>query len=460
MKTFGEAEVQRLADILSTGQNTHLKSISASGHALSSSSLEILGKALSSPSASKIQCLAIGDESMGDEGVAAFCMPLCVLNTQLSGGSIESIDLSFKSITDVSTAVIGKTFGWSKYLKRLDLYRNPGIGDEGMIQLCSFSSSQSQSKSDQLDADIDSIVTFPLLEHLDIAENRIGPAGTKALVNCLTKTAGAARTAQIDLQISMNPIGSEGCTHLKDLISKSIVKKISLKKCSIGDEGFQSLVESFQDSSCNGFSELDVSDNGIGAGGIISLSNSLKKHASHFDSFKILNLAKNPIGNDGVMALAGALAQDDPTISTDKNGNSTLETLDLSSTKCGVDGAVETLKCTSLKSVRLFDNNLGSEGFAALTPLLHGGHKTLEHLDLGGNRAKEDAVLALLRAVMVKNEPDNSVLRTIELGGNEVGDKVEELVKEMMIVRPELDIARDRPSVDQPEELQEGDSKI
>ena len=227
MKTFGEAEVQRLADILSTGQNTHLKSISASGHALSSSSLEILGKALASPSASKIQCLAIGDESMGDEGVAAFCMPLCVPNTQLSGGSIESIDLSFKSITDVSTAVIGKTFGWSKHLKRLDLYRNPGIGDEGMIQLCSFASSQSQSKSD---GNIDSMVAFPVLEHLDIAENEIGAAGTKALVNCLTKTAGAARTAQIDLQISMNPIGSEGCTHLKDLISKSIVKKISLKK--------------------------------------------------------------------------------------------------------------------------------------------------------------------------------------------------------------------------------------
>jgi Ran GTPase-activating protein (RanGAP) involved in mRNA processing and transport len=445
MKAFGEAEVERLAKILSTGKNTHLRSITASGHTLPSSALETLGKALVSPSASKICCIAIGDEGMGDEGVESFCQPISKIN----GGPIESIDFSFKSITDVGAGTIGRAFGQSKHLKRLDLYRNPGIGDDGMVELCSFASLHAEGG--------ETSHAFQVLEHLDIAENEIGPSGAKAFVDCLTKGATALpRLTQIELQASSNPFGPEGCSYIKSLISqqsvnKSLVKKMSLKKCSIGDKGFVSLVESFQ-YSCDGFGVLDVSDNGIGTEAMLTLSVALRENETNIKSFKSLNLAKNAIGDDGVMTLAGSLKQND------KRGNSTLEILDLSSTKCGINGAVEVLKCTSLKSVRLFNNNLGSEGFEALTPLLIGGHPTIEHLDLGGNRAKESAVAALLRAVMVKNEPDNSVLQTIELGGNEVGEEVEGILKEMVIVRPELDVARDRPSVDQPNDLQ-GDER-
>ena len=78
---------------------------------------------------------------------------------------------------------------------------------------------------------------------------------------------------------------------------------------------------------------------------------------------------------------------------------------------------------------------------------------------MGGNRAEESVVAALLSAVMIKNKPDDSVLRTIELGGNEVGDLVEQILKELETVRPDLDVVRDRPSVKQPNEFPDGEMK-
>lgn len=444
MKSFGEGDVERLSNILSSGKNTNLKSISASGHALTSMSLTKLGQALASKK-SNVCHIAVGDENMKDEGVESFCRPIVEIN----GGSIESVDFSYKSITSVGAGIIGRTFGNSKYLKRLDLYRNPEIGGDGIIKFSMRTSSCSK--------EINTSNSFVGLEHLDISECAVGSEGVKALVDCLT-TAGTERPNQIDLQASSNDFGPEGCIHLANLISnhsrkRSALKKISMKKCCIGNEGFGSIVESFR-FSCEGFCVLDVADNGIGLDGALSLAKSLSEYETNIKTLQDLNLANNYIGDDGVITLAGSLKQNG------NCGNSTIDTLDLSTTKCGIDGAVAILKCTSLKSVRLFNNNLGSDGFDALRLLLLGGHATLEHLDLGGNRAKESAVAALLRAIMVKNEPDTSVLRTIELGGNEVGEEVESILRELSVVRPELDVARDRPSVEQPNDFQGGEIKM
>ena len=439
MKTFGEAEVERLANSIASGNNTHLQSISASGHSIPPSGLAQLGNALASQSGSRICHMGIGDENMKDEGVESLCLPLVAVN----GASLESLDLAFKGVSAVGAGMVGRAFGKSKNIRQLDLYRNPGIGNEGMIAF-----SEAAIDNDGKD------VSFEALQHLDISECDVGAEGMKALVNCLTTGGGdSRRSSLLALQASSNPFGAEGCSHLKDLIPR--LKSVSLKKCSIGDDGIIFLVEAFETSG-RGFGVLDVAGNGIGMKGVSALAEALAKHQYKMGLTE-LNLADNSIGDDGVVLLAKALKQNVD------NDNAKIQVLDLSSTKCGINGAVELLKCPSLKSIRLFNNNLASEGFEAITPLLEGGHATLEHLDLGGNRAKESAVAGLLRAIMVKNEPDDSALRTIELGGNEVGEEVEEILKEMMIVRPELDIARDRPSVAQPNEpndVQEGEMTI
>jgi hypothetical protein len=90
--------------------------------------------------------------------------------------------------------------------------------------------------------------------------------------------------------------------------------------------------------------------------------------------------------------------------------------------------------------------------------LLVGGHPTLQHLDLGGNRANESAVVAILNAIMVKHEPDDNVLNTLEIGGNDVGELVESTLEKLKEIRPELDIARDRSNMEQPYDSAEQNS--
>ena len=94
MKTFGSNEVDKLASILKSGKNTHLKSISASGKSVSSASLEKLGSAIAAQGSDGIRSIAIGDDSTSDEGVVAFCSALEGVN----GGSLEEVDFAFKNL--------------------------------------------------------------------------------------------------------------------------------------------------------------------------------------------------------------------------------------------------------------------------------------------------------------------------------------------------------------------------
>jgi hypothetical protein len=94
MKTFGAKEVERLAAALASGQNTHLQTISASGHAIPPESLRIFGAAIASGK-SNLKNLAIGDSKMGDDGVCALCQGLA---STTENQQLESIDLSYKGM--------------------------------------------------------------------------------------------------------------------------------------------------------------------------------------------------------------------------------------------------------------------------------------------------------------------------------------------------------------------------
>jgi len=75
-----------------TGKNTNLKSISASGHALSPSSLERLGAAIAKRQSGLVS-LAIGHQRMGDEGAEALCTGLGD-----GGGGLQELDLEWKDL--------------------------------------------------------------------------------------------------------------------------------------------------------------------------------------------------------------------------------------------------------------------------------------------------------------------------------------------------------------------------
>ena len=106
-----------------------------------------------------------------------------------------------------------------------------------------------------------------------------------------------------------------------------------------------------------------------------------------------------------------------------------------------------------LTTLRLFNNRLGSDGFYAIAPLLQGGHPSIENLDLGGNTADEDAVVALLNSIADNNtgttinEGNNftSTLSVLEIGGNKFGNDAMEALNRLKLVFPKLDVAHDKP---------------
>ena len=67
----------------------------------------------------------------------------------------------------------------------------------------------------------------------------------------------------------------------------------------------------------------------------------------------------------------------------------------------------------------------------------------MESLDLCGNDAEESALVELIASIASPGK--ECKLRVLEIGGNQGGNAVEAAVKELKTVKPNLDVARDRP---------------
>jgi Ran GTPase-activating protein (RanGAP) involved in mRNA processing and transport len=230
----------------------------------------------------------------------------------------------------------------------------------------------------------------------------------------------------------------------------SLVSELYLSNCRIGDHGIVPMVEA-----CLGCSELssnpsmqvlDVSYNNLTATGLDNFACRLlevgRRQYSFFSKLHTLRLAGNTLDNVSCIQLANAISQ---------GPLQSLKDLDVARTSCGVVGAMALIECnlsenkqSRLKSLNLFGNGLGSEGFVMLSKTLEGGHPSLETLDLGGNNATEPGVVALLEAVLRRNERQNN-LQTLVLGGNQGGENVEHFVQEIKRIHPRLDVARDKP---------------
>eukprot|EP00571_Detonula_confervacea_P009470 CAMPEP_0172313780 /NCGR_PEP_ID=MMETSP1058-20130122/20936_1 /TAXON_ID=83371 /ORGANISM="Detonula confervacea, Strain CCMP 353" /LENGTH=491 /DNA_ID=CAMNT_0013027489 /DNA_START=76 /DNA_END=1548 /DNA_ORIENTATION=+ len=441
MKTFGTAELEKLSCAIESGANTNLQSISASGHHLPPASLKRFGIALSTQAKNAeqsngkkcgISSLAIGSKDMGDEGVIALCEGL----KESNGGLLQIIDFGWKNLGKDSLQAIGRTFASSKCLTHLDLSRNNDIGNEGIACLANAAKENVGN------------VAFPSLEKLNLSECNIGPLGVQSLAEVILGP-NNNRSKPIDLAISSNPIGSESCGTLSTLCAipggGSIISRLQLSKCSIGDDGIKLLSVAAMSNSCIGLTFLDLAENSISKKGAKMFAESL---AESWPDLVELKLAKNELDGEGVAMVMGALISRSESTDEESAGkkNSTLENLDLSCTNCGIEGAKAALMSGGLSTIRMFNNRLGSDGFHSISSLLQGGHPSIENLDLGGNDAGEDAVVALLNSIAVKEEDGiASSLSVLEIGGNKFGDEAQEALNKLKCAWPQLDVAHDKP---------------
>jgi len=358
---------------------------------------------------------------------------------------------------------IGRTFRSSNHLKQINLSRNQNI---------TFATS--------IDTASSNTAALPSLETLILSDCNIGPLGMQSLAQVLTPSAddNIRRAQPINLTISSNPIGAEGCDTLSKLISipsdkegegggsssSSVLSQLFMSQCSIGDEGLVNLLKSAASITVHhfsGLSVLDLSENSITKDGVKVLAESLTRS---WPDLVELKLAKNELESEGVIALMESLItrSDKVDYSTEeeekkkKKKNATLDNLDISCTNCGIEGAKAALMSGGLTTLRLFNNRLGSDGFYAIAPLLRGGHSSIENLDLGGNNADEDAVVALLNSIAdyhntasgtTINEGSNftSTLSVLEIGGNKFRNDAMEALNRLKLVFPKLDVAHDKP---------------
>jgi Ran GTPase-activating protein (RanGAP) involved in mRNA processing and transport len=385
---------------------------------------------------------------MGDEGIIALCEGLSSTN----GALLHHLDLGWKQITKDGLYTIGKTFVHSKYLTHLDLSRNE-FGSDGVAQLSravvEATNNNHNVDGAAYDDDLHNNVAFPALEQLILSECTIDSTGMGVLADILLgrdNNDKRRRSNNIHLAIGSNPIGSKGCEALTRLLSSndagvgSIIRHLQAIQCSIGDEGIRILSGCCHDN----LEILDISDNDISYGGAEQLAKSL---CHSWPDLVELKIAKNDIGSDGVMAILGSMV----TTRSDKDNNSTekndkINTLDISYTNCGADGARAALMSGGVSTLRLFGNKIGSEGFQAIAPLLRGGHPNIENLDLGGNNADEDSVVILLDAIAeTSDDSPDSRLVVLEIGGNKFGENAMEALNRVKSVWPDLDVAHDKP---------------
>ncbi|KAG2378759.1 hypothetical protein C9374_007907 [Naegleria lovaniensis] len=134
-------------------------------------------------------------------------------------------------------------------------------------------------------------ISFKFLEVLDLSHNRIGDDGVQILSNhCkvfetvkilnlssnkishkgaqLLKEATFTRLTHLDL--SMNPIGNEGCTHIANMAFGPSLLKLKLYDCNISDIGIKNLLNS---TNLNSLTWLNLRFNKIGLEGIQYLEN-------------------------------------------------------------------------------------------------------------------------------------------------------------------------------------------
>jgi Ran GTPase-activating protein (RanGAP) involved in mRNA processing and transport len=396
-KNFGGPEVKRLAAALS--QNTYLKSLSASGHAVPPTALRVLAEAMAQ--STTFTKIAVGDKDMGDEGIIALCSSGC--------GNTEVLDLAYKSVSVKGMKVLGETFGNSTHLMELNLSRNPTIGNQGLVAFCEAISGD---------------ILLPNLHTLNLAECEIGAEGVSCLSTLLIQTGCTT------LGLASNPLGATSCSSLTPLLNGGKLKTLHLGSCDLTDDGIASLCQAVRTKACTGLETLDLSENGIGKDGATELANSFWfENESCWKALSELKLAGNSIGGAGMTSLAEALS-----------GAKTLQTLDASHTSCEEEGAVSLIGNTGLKRLRLFNNTLGSSGFNALSAVLP--ECTLLELDLGGNDAGADSVKDMLQTILTTEQ---ITLKVLEIGGNDTSMEVENEVEEIKKVHPGLDIARDKP---------------
>jgi hypothetical protein len=348
--------------------------------------------------------------------------------------------------SDGLAAILG-TFGGQNLLKTINLARNDRVGPSFDF----FTHTMSLHP------------IFRSVTDLNLSDCQLDAKSCTTLLRAMKPTDPHGPTTDQkprNLVLNLNSNDLSDADNLQELMrlvtETSIVSELSMSKCNIGDAGIKVTADQFFRgkllvAGSHQLSKLDVSHNNLSPRGIEYFASALRSQGSGImcshalTNLQTFNLAGNSLDDKSCHELAAAIGSMKLPL---------LEELDVSQTACGATGA-RALLCssvaTSLTTLNLFGNQLGSDGFLELSKAVRRGCYSLQVLDLGGNDASEAGVVSLLQAFLNEEEekapekrPEFS-LRLLVVGGNHGGPTLERVVEGIRVVHPELDIARDKP---------------
>eukprot|EP00041_Stephanoeca_diplocostata_P016641 m.328595 g.328595 ORF g.328595 m.328595 type:complete len:441 (-) comp20434_c0_seq3:431-1753(-) len=403
-RPFPEADAIKLCKALET--NTTLTSLKLSGKKLTPLALEAMAHMFAVNQG--LRTVAVGDKSLGADGLASLVTAGLEKNS-----SIESIDLSFKGLSDTCGNTLRQLSSAPTALQTLILSRNE-LGDEAVTLLLEGNTRKRSNPGN--------VIT---LQSLDLGQTNLSATIIPLLQDSLTHLS--------TLILSANPLGVAGGAELGRLLLSSTseipctLKVLELIDCRLG-EGANAIIRAVP--ACVKLQKLYLAANEIPA----ATCETIKAMISTKTSLEVLSLRANAnIKDNGATIIACAMQE-----SAASGTGTQLTSLDVG--QCGItlEGAVALLQTPSLEELLLNCNTVGSGRLARASVA---AAVNMQHLDLSATQLSQGDTLDFLEAL----REDKSLLpqlRAFSVGGNDIKDidAMQEKVQQMKEARPELSI--------------------
>ncbi|GMF37204.1 unnamed protein product [Phytophthora fragariaefolia] len=391
-RSLSDADVARLAG--SIGANAQLEELYLSGHRLGEMGLQAFADCLAVNST--LKHLSLGSESLGDEAVRVLSAGLA-RNAQ---SALQTWDLEFKSLGVDGAAAVGELLRSNKSLTAVTLSRNQ-IGDQGLQKLAAGLGHNAEAR----------------VKELNVTDVGISGAGLDCVAALVEKESCSLAT----LQVSFNALETASDKFFDALKTNKSLTKLQMKECKLTDEHVAALAAALKINST--LVEVDLSDNELTQASCAALANGLRENKT----LKVLRLGNNKCQDEGAVLLADVLAAH----------NSTLTYLDLGNNGLTGAGMTPLLKAQSLKELHLFNNKLG-EGLSELLPALL-ANSVIETFGIGANQLHEALSVMLFDAL--HSHPS---LKTLEMGGNTLGQEGHNALDRLKEANRSLDVAVDK----------------
>ncbi|OQR96815.1 hypothetical protein ACHHYP_13324 [Achlya hypogyna] len=369
---------------LATALKTHpvMEEFYISGHALGADGLEAFADVLAHNTV--LRKLAVGTESLGDAGLAILCAGLA----RNPRSAIAELDMELKSIGDHGAGALGAMLKMNSSIRHLVVARNQ-ITAAGFEQL------------------VAGLAASNHVTEFDVAENKL------SLTSSLAQWLRQPNCSLATLNLAGNALGDSAVAFFDALGANASLRSLNLSDTHLSETAVAALGRALAQNQT--LTTLDLSQNVLDD--VTALAGGLA--ANH--GLVRLVLAKTRLGDAGAQLLRL------PT---------TLQHLDLSANGLSAVGMLPHV-AAPVKELRVFDNALGA-GLPEILPALV-ANPVLEGLDVGANGLHGPLAITLFEALHTP-----TALKTLEVGGNDLGDAGLAALDVLQACNPQLDVAIDK----------------